>query len=124
MTSGSLTQGEQMTDSAAQGYIVPLDRVARADAARVGWKAATLGELHRAGLPVPYGVIVTTHAWETALSAGREIDPSAPGIQEVSVPLAVRHELLDALKVFGDQPLAVRSSAVAEDLPGSSYAGQ
>lgn len=68
------------------------------DPARAGAKAATLAVLRAAGLPVPPGVVVPPGA-----------DPD----------LAGRH-VVDAL---GDGPLAVRSSAPAEDGAERSFAG-
>ncbi len=77
--------------------VVRLADVTRADRDRVGSKAANLGDLLRAGFPVPEGVVV--------LGDG---DPD-PG---------------EILQVLGDGPFAVRSSAVAEDLADASFAGQ
>ena len=43
----------------------------------VGGKAANLGELIRAGFPVPSGICVTTHAY-AQVAAGAAIDFNAP----------------------------------------------
>ncbi|HYX61724.1 MAG TPA: PEP/pyruvate-binding domain-containing protein, partial [Streptosporangiaceae bacterium] len=43
-----------------------------ADAARVGGKAAALGELARVGLPVPAGFVITTAAFSLHMDA---VDP-------------------------------------------------
>ena len=40
------------------GSIIPLENVGAVDAQRVGGKAANLGEVQRAGFPVPDGFIV------------------------------------------------------------------
>ena len=77
--------------------IIRLDQVTRTDSARVGSKAANLGELRRASFPVPDGVVVT-------------------GDGEVDV------QAIAAL--LGQGQLAVRSSATAEDLSNASFAGQ
>ncbi len=77
--------------------VVPLDAVDAADAARVGGKAANLGELKKAGFKIPDGFVVI----------------GEPG-----------EELARALPSLGSGPLAVRSSAVAEDLADASFAGQ
>ncbi len=37
---------------------------------------------------------------------------------------AINHAYADLIQIVGDLPLAVRSSATAEDLPGASFAGQ
>jgi phosphohistidine swiveling domain-containing protein len=86
-----------LVNAAALSAVVPLDAVNAADAARVGGKAANLGELKKAGFKVPDGFIVL----------------GEPG-----------EELADALQGLGGGPLAVRSSAVAEDLADASFAGQ
>src|SRR5258708_4488615 len=77
--------------------VVCLADVAQADRERVGSKAANLGDLLRAGFPVPEGVVV--------LGDG-DPDPN------------------EMLQLLGDVPVAVRSSAVAEDLAEASFAGQ
>src|SRR5712692_9473757 len=84
-------------NATAVSAVVRLDAVDAADAARVGGKAANLGELKRAGFNVPDGFVV---------------------IGEPSENLA------ETLRAFGGGPLAVRSSAVAEDLVDASFAGQ
>src|SRR6266851_10438600 len=77
--------------------VVRLAEVTRSDRERVGSKAANLGDLLRAGFPVPEGVVV--------LGDG-DPDPN------------------EMLQLLGDVPVAVRSSAVAEDLAEASFAGQ
>lgn len=71
----------------------------------VGSKAASLARMLRAGLPVPDGFVVTAEAVE------RLSEEDAAAIE-------------GAVGEIGDEPLAVRSSALAEDLAGQSYAGQ
>ncbi|WP_197288277.1 PEP/pyruvate-binding domain-containing protein [Nocardia sp. NRRL S-836] len=80
--------------------ILPLDDP-RADLATAGGKGSALAELARAGLPVPAGFHVTTRAYR---------ERSLDGV-------------LAAFRDLGG-PVAVRSSATAEDLPGLSFAGQ
>jgi rifampicin phosphotransferase len=111
----------------------------------VGGKAANLGELTWAGLPVPAGFCVTTAAYELAAGdAGlRQIledlaeAPSEDTARLVELAAAARAALLvapipkdvseaigEAYRGLGDEPVAVRSSATAEDLPTASFAGQ
>jgi pyruvate,water dikinase len=107
-----------------------LDEVAQADLPEVGGKGANLGELIRAGLPVPPGFILTTEAYEQAARAAR-VDPSdaadaAERLRAAPVPEAIAAAAVQAYAKLG-QPavaVAVRSSATAEDLPGASFAGQ
>ncbi|WP_436497828.1 PEP/pyruvate-binding domain-containing protein [Actinokineospora sp. HUAS TT18] len=87
---------------------LPLDD-SRADLATVGGKGASLAKLARAGLPVPPGFHITTDAYR-----GRE-NPAVAAITADAI-LAAYAEL--------GGPVAVRSSATAEDLPELSFAGQ
>ena len=108
----------------------------------VGGKAANLGLLTRAGLPVPPGHCLTTEAYRRVADAaglGEILDRLAaapPGDAAGQARLAARaRELIERAPVPGDiadavralaagGPVAVRSSATAEDLPHASFAGQ
>lgn len=82
-----------------------------------GGKAATLGVLLRAGLPVPDGFVVPFSAHRDARRAARTgVDGRAPD--------AVLHPVARALARLGDAPVAVRSSAANEDTVVASAAGQ
>ncbi|WP_098959062.1 PEP/pyruvate-binding domain-containing protein [Pseudonocardia sp. N23] len=131
-----------MTDAAgtarAGQLVVGLAGLRRGSLAVAGGKAANLGELVAAGLPVPDGFCVTTDAYTSAATAAGL--PAA--LAEGAVPAALRARLQDAPVPAwiadsvraayaalggaggGDVPVAVRSSATAEDLPDSSFAGQ
>ncbi len=85
--------------------VIPLRGVEPLHAREVGSKAATLAQMLREGLPVPDGFVVTAGAVE------RLSDEDARAIE-------------GAVTALGEGPLAVRSSALAEDLPGQSFAGQ
>ena len=56
----------------------PLEDVDRSALAVAGGKAANLGELTRAGFPVPPGFCVTTAAYETVAAATPAPDPGRP----------------------------------------------
>ncbi|WP_049567006.1 PEP/pyruvate-binding domain-containing protein [Nonomuraea sp. SBT364] len=99
----------------------------------VGGKAANLGELTRAGLPVPPGWVLTTRAYrQAAAAAGLDGIIAAGGdglaekarsrLLETPVPPDVAKAVLEAYTP--GEPVAVRSSATAEDLPFASFAGQ
>ncbi|WP_419997378.1 PEP/pyruvate-binding domain-containing protein [Streptomyces boninensis] len=108
----------------------------------VGGKALNLGILTRAGLPVPPGVCVTTEAYgRVAAGAGlgpvlAELAATAPTDTAALARLAQRARALilqadvadDIVAAVADTaaqgPVAVRSSATAEDLPDASFAGQ
>ncbi|MEV0994947.1 PEP/pyruvate-binding domain-containing protein [Nonomuraea sp. NPDC050202] len=102
--------------------------------AEVGGKAANLGELTRAGLPVPRGWVLTTDAYRQ-VAQGLRVDGGTSGdglaerarrhLMEAPVPEAVHEAIVTAYEALGDDvPVAVRSSATAEDLPFASFAGQ
>ncbi|HET8580260.1 MAG TPA: PEP/pyruvate-binding domain-containing protein [Nitrospiraceae bacterium] len=106
-------------------YILKLKDVSRRDIDRAGVKAANLGELARAGFPVPDGFVLTTVAFEHFLadnSFQTEISPEA--VAGGVLPADVAKALVREAASLGDGPLAVRSSGVAEDLSGASFAGQ
>src|SRR5215208_110248 len=130
-------------------YTAWFDEIGKQDIALVGGKGANLGELSRAGLPVPPGFVVTTTAYdafvETSGIKGEVValasvppteDPAAfeevaEGIRALfsggKVPEDIADEIRAAYQELGedaDAPVAVRSSATAEDLPGMSFAGQ
>ncbi|WP_427131908.1 PEP/pyruvate-binding domain-containing protein [Pseudarthrobacter sp. S9] len=108
-----------------------------ADLAAAGGKGANLGELVRAGFPVPEGFIVTTAAY-TALLEDTGLGATLAGLVEagagggairdafasVGVPAILGSAITAAYRQLGGGPVAVRSSATAEDLPGAAFAGQ
>ena len=123
-----------------------LEDIGADDLETVGGKAASLGELHGAGLPVPPAFVVTAETYrqfieqsgiEEELFAAVDVDADDSAaladaaeraeqlVCETPLPEAVRAEILDAYDELGDGvSVAVRSSATAEDLPGASFAGQ
>ena len=112
------------------------------DGGDVGGKADGLAELVRAGVAVPDGFVITTPCYrafleETGirsdLDAAIADDTATNGtrardlIESASIPDAIAEEIVDAFDALEDtaEPyVAVRSSAVAEDLPDASFAGQ
>ncbi|WP_077489335.1 PEP/pyruvate-binding domain-containing protein [Sinomonas mesophila] len=124
----------------------PLASFGAGDLALAGGKGANLGELVRAGFPVPPGFVVTTAAYarmaddaglgalvEEALGAGRTGQAAAgqgaaarlrDTVRAARVPEDVRRAVSLAYAELGGGPVAVRSSATAEDLGGAAFAGQ
>ncbi len=86
--------------------VIPLDELGLGSLPLAGGKAAQLGALIHAGLPVPGGFCVTTTAYRRGLD------------EALRAEIAAAYEAMDAGLV------AVRSSATAEDLPDASFAGQ
>ena len=110
----------------------PLIRALRdvraADLSIVGGKGASLGELVRAGFPVPDGFVITTDAYALAArEAGVDVsDPASARarLRDTTVPDAIAVAVREAYRALGAGRVAVRSSATAEDLPDASFAGQ
>ena len=125
--------------------VAPLAAFGRGDLESAGGKAANLGELVRAGLPVPPGFVVTTVAYRdfvdthhlrdrivALVPADADADPSAyesaaHAIGDLfragQVPDDLAAAIVGAYRELGGA-VAVRSSATAEDLEGASFAGQ
>lgn len=122
------------------------DELSLADVDEVGGKGANLGELTRAGFPVPRGFVVTSSAYLTSIeeSGARERlvdlmshtaagDPtalaSASGgaqglIRASSVPEEIESAVVKAYHELGDEVcVAVRSSGTSEDAGDTSFAG-
>jgi pyruvate,water dikinase len=126
--------------------VSPLEDLDRSTLAVAGGKAANLGELIRAGLPVPSGFCVTTAAYElVAEGAGlryvldglaetpaedtARLAELADRAREMLLAAPVPNEVIEVIsevyrELGTDTPVAVRSSATAEDLPTASFAGQ
>ncbi|MGI5837966.1 MAG: PEP/pyruvate-binding domain-containing protein, partial [Chloroflexota bacterium] len=129
-------------------YVLALSDPQATALAVAGGKGASLARLSAAGMPVPEGFIVSTVAYRrfveennlepailTALEAAdasqpttleatsrtiRELFSQAQMHQDISAAIVQSYVELGG----GDLPIAVRSSATAEDLPGMSFAGQ
>jgi rifampicin phosphotransferase len=107
------------------GYLLNLAEITRLDAGEAGGKASTLGELLKAGFPVPEGYVLTTGAFDRFVQAnGLGDDPSPEEVLSGKIPQDVKKAILDLSARFGDALLAVRSSGVSEDLADASFAGQ
>src|SRR5215218_6936838 len=117
-----------------KALVLDLAQLSADHIAAVGGKAANLGELVRAGFDVPPGFCVTTEAYRqavqgTSVAAGTSMDARAARAAVLGAPFpetvanAVR-EAYARLAGGTAGPVAVRSSATAEDLPGASFAGQ
>nr|WP_319717389.1 PEP/pyruvate-binding domain-containing protein [Nonomuraea angiospora] len=100
--------------------VAPLDSFGRGDLAMAGGKGANLGELVRNGFPVPGGFVVTTHAYDV-IAQGHG---TRAYFEQVELPDELREAVAGAYAALGGGPVAVRSSATAEDLPGAAFAGQ
>jgi pyruvate,water dikinase len=94
-----------MTDTR---YAIPFHELRAGHTELVGGKCANLGELTCAGFPVPPGFAVTTAAYER---------------DDIDAAVAEAYAELGRVTGRADPPVAVRSSAIAEDMPDASFAG-
>jgi pyruvate,water dikinase len=134
---------------ASTGLIGWFDDIGLADRSTVGGKGGSLGELTRAGIPVPPGFVVRTRAFELFLDALEREAPVRAEVERLSaddlkgltraaerirmrmagapLPPELSSELTAALGALcgsdGSAPLAVRSSATTEDAEDASFAG-
>ena len=116
-----------------RALVLPLRAVGADDGAIAGGKGANLGELVRAGFPVPEGFVVTTAAYAEVVSTLGLLGDDASAadtvalrdrLETAAVPDDLRALIDGAYAELGRGPVAVRSSATAEDLPGAAFAGQ
>ncbi|MEM1565668.1 MAG: phosphoenolpyruvate synthase [Candidatus Bathyarchaeia archaeon] len=134
--------------------VVWFENLRKTDIPLVGGKNANLGEMLNAGIPVPPGFAVTAYAYKKFIEKtgiAREIyriikesvrnlnDPAqyeeaSKKIRALIESTPVPREIEDAIRKayrelckrlnMENVPVAVRSSATAEDLPDASFAGQ
>src|SRR5262247_534758 len=128
-------------------WVARFDSIDKSDVALVGGKGANLGEMTRAGFPVPGGFCVTTDAFRAFLEGAgdtaalfarlaalspedteavrRAGDETRARLRAAPIPEDVARAVEAAWEEAGaEHAYAVRSSATAEDLPGASFAGQ
>jgi pyruvate,water dikinase len=97
------------------------------EVARAGGKGASLARMTGLGLPVPPGFVVPADALAEVVDAGalRAALPDHAKAQEIVAGARVPDEIAEAYEALGNRPpVAVRSSACAEDSETASYAGQ
>ncbi len=133
----------------AETYVRWFADIGLTDRASVGGKGASLGELERAGIRVPPGFVITTHAFERCLEAVERHGAVRAGIGQLDIEdlpaldahsqalrsrfesAALPADVLEAIeqahaRLCGSEPetaLAVRSSATTEDAADASFAG-
>ena len=153
-TSGARTTDVSATRGSTTGVprIIWFDQLRLSDRPSAGGKCASLGELIGAGIPVPFGFTVTAQAWQEVIDHAdlshrigdltHAVDPAnSAALREVQaravdivhgaeLPAGLEDEIRSAYAELcrragrDDLPVAVRSSAVAEDGAAASFAGQ
>ena len=127
--------------------VIDFKKVDKGDIPLVGGKGANLGEMTKAGFPVPPGFVVTSASYWKFLADNHlrtkisdllksldvhrsdELARVSHQIKEMiihsPVPEEVSAKIIKSYFELGNNALvAVRSSATAEDLPDASFAGQ
>jgi pyruvate, water dikinase len=130
-------------------FIIPFETATETDHPRMGGKCASLARMISLGVPVPGGFAVATDAYavhlhtsglepaieaelakldthdvkdeEARSQAIRALVTRQPMPAEVEAAIRAAYA---AMSPGGDLPVAVRSSATAEDMPDASFAGQ
>ncbi|MDF2592988.1 MAG: phosphoenolpyruvate synthase [Clostridia bacterium] len=136
-----------MDGVAMEKYVLYFNEIDKTFLSYVGGKGANLGEMTKAGFPVPQGFCVTTWAYRTMVEKSSEINALFEKLEGINsdnfegiaklgqsirehinsifMPEDIKAAILNAWEVNGkDKAYAVRSSATAEDLPTASFAGQ
>lgn len=91
-------------------FIKRFEEISRGNVNQVGGKGASLGEMIKAGIPVPPGFVILTEAYQKFFNH--------------EIPLEVKKEILRTFDLLNTERVSVRSSAVAEDSSQASWAGQ
>ncbi|MDO8503107.1 MAG: phosphoenolpyruvate synthase [bacterium] len=133
-----------------KSFVLDFSAIRKEDIAKAGGKGANLGEMASAGFPVPPGFIVDARAYKLflkennfekrilgLLKATRKDDAEELGrastqirnlIERGKIPEEIANEVTKRYhklgSIFRQVPVAIRSSATAEDLPQASFAGQ
>ncbi len=127
-------------------FVQHLKDLGKEDLPLAGGKGANLGEMIAAGLPVPEGFVVLVEAYRKfvaenklekeivtllSIAANGQSENLKDAVERVKgmfvkgkIPADILKEIDDLYDGTGKPPVAVRSSATAEDLPGASFAGQ
>lgn len=127
------------------------EEIGKTDVGKAGGKGANLGELVKAGLPVPPGFVITAQAYQLFTTVSGlsqkimhsleklDVDDTAAlqakskevqrMILDTEMPANIREEIIKAYEALSrrdsvaDQFVAVRSSATMEDSEQASFAG-
>ena len=123
-----------------------LNKISQQDLSRVGGKAANLGEMIGAGLPVPGGFVVVVNAYAKFIKFNKlkikiekllmnlesnELEDIEKVSREIKsffekgeIPSDLLYQIYDFYEKMGSPEVVVRSSSILEDSPATSFAGQ
>jgi len=124
-----------------------LNNISKDDVVLAGGKGASLGEMTRAGIPVPPGFVVTAPAFDEFLKVTdlnveldaildnvdhnvmHTVDAASEKIKalivnEGAMPEGMQRDIIVTHKKLGAKYVAVRSSATSEDSADAAWAGQ
>ncbi len=136
----------------SKSYLAWFKDLKSEDISQAGGKGANLGEMTQIGIPIPNGFVVTASAYfdflktnnleeqikklidSTDVDNSNDLAKTSSKIQSLikkhPMPHEIATQIMSSYKKLGgwfglnDIPVAVRSSATAEDLPDASFAGQ
>jgi pyruvate,water dikinase len=121
--------------------------ICREDVPVAGGKGANLGDMVQAGLPVPPGFVICAQAYREVVQSC-DLAPKIQGVlagvdyghsaqlqaveeqirqlfEDIPITGELYRKIVEGYRALGESvPVAVRSSATAEDLAGASFAGQ
>lgn len=127
-------------------FIKTFSELSKQDVSIAGGKGASLGEMTRAGIPVPSGFVVLTNAFDHFLRISEleaDIESILHGVnheqvssveraseqirgllREAPMPEVLALQIFEAFRELGVPFVAVRSSATSEDGANAAWAGQ
>jgi len=127
-------------------FVRGLSDITKEDIALAGGKGASLGELMKAGLPVPPGFVVTAQAFDSFLKETELLEDIEAQLERVNYkdtnsidrasniirslileapfPRDLRRDVMKLYNTLHVPFVAVRSSATAEDSKTASWAGE
>jgi pyruvate,water dikinase len=121
-------------------------KLSKSDVGLAGGKGASLGEMTKAGIPVPPGFVILSNSFERFVEENElaaEIDATLDSVNHEKIhtvenasekigalilaaemPKDIATEIKSAFQKLGAKYVAVRSSATAEDSLSAAWAGQ
>ena len=127
-------------------YILPFGKIGKENTDLAGGKGASLGEMTKAGIPVPPGFVILADTFREVIKTNNlddkiaeilksvkiedteSVDEASKKIRELiagaKTPENIESEILKSFDQLKAEHVAVRSSATAEDSSSASWAGE